>query len=113
MQNEELVVILTERNKKLKEEIKRLENLNEKLSFKLIYWKKIYQIFEDIFTIVAGLFVMLAIVGIFYEHFQYNYDGWFDKYALLLLIIGIVILIIPNFVKGLGNIKWKRKKKKK
>ena len=111
MNDTDVLVIITNENKELKNKIKKLEKDKLKLQFKINILKNLYYTFENFFTLTSGFIIISTIVGIFLEKFQYIYDGFFNKYGIVFLIIGLIILGIPYFLKEITL--WLLKMKKK
>ena len=56
------------------------------------------KLLEKICLTIGGAIIFTFTIGILMEKFQYIYDGFFNTYGLIAVIIAIAILAIPYVV---------------
>lgn len=56
------------------------------------------KLLENMCLTIAAVIIFTFTIGILLEKFQYIYDGFFNTYGLIAIIIAIAILAIPYVV---------------
>lgn len=56
------------------------------------------KILENICVAISSTIIIITIVGVLLERFQYIYDGFFNNDGIIFVIIGIAIMAIPYIV---------------
>jgi len=71
------------------------------------------KVLENICVAVSSTIIIITIVGVLLERFQYIYDGFFNNNGIIFVIIGMAIMAIPYIVfylqVAIDNLKRKSK----
>lgn len=100
-------------NINLKNEIKQLKMENKNLKRQKNFYE-FYKIkckfYNNLFYILAILIFEIIFMSLLYEKLDYNYNGFWNTYFLLFMIIPFILGIIPKIITIIVNILLKRNK---
>lgn len=86
-------------NRELQEKIKFLEKRIEMRDAKIKRLKHGISLFNNIFFSISVILVIIFFCGMVINRFNYNYDGIFNTYYPISLLISIIIFSIPFIIE--------------